>query len=56
MVVLLAITVSLVAWDLRRRHWLHNIVQETEHYTIYSTATPDQTSEISMVAEIVYSW
>jgi hypothetical protein len=39
-------------------YFYHNrspeIIKETEHYIIYSTATKEQTDEIAQVAEIVY--
>ncbi|MHC4520054.1 MAG: hypothetical protein ACYTAS_15800, partial [Planctomycetota bacterium] len=55
MLAYLGILLAIVAWDTARRHWSANLVQETEHYTIYSTATPEQTAEIGRVAEIVYA-
>jgi hypothetical protein len=55
MLVYLGIFLAVVAWDTARRRWSPDIVQETEHYTIFSTATPDQTAEIGRVAEIVYA-
>jgi hypothetical protein len=35
--------------------WSASITKETEHYKIYSSATPRQTDEIAEVAEIVYA-
>ena len=55
MLVYLGIFLVVVAWDTARRHWSPDVVEETEHYVIYSTATPDQTTEIGHVAEIVYA-
>jgi hypothetical protein len=50
----LAVALLIVGVDYVRRYWSPDIVQESEHYIIYSTATPEQTSEIALVAEIVY--
>lgn len=36
------------------RYWSSEIIKETEHYIIYSTATKVQTNQIAQVAEIVY--
>ncbi len=51
----LGVLLAFVAWDTVRRHWSPDVVEETEHYVIYSTATPDQTAQIGRVAEIVYA-
>ena len=45
---------ALVTWDKVRRRWSPDITVETEHYIIYSTATPQQTAEIGVAAEILY--
>ena len=55
MLAYLGIFLAVVAWDTARRHWSSSLVQQTGHYIIYSTATPDQTTEIGRVAEIVYA-
>ena len=52
--VYLAVALLIVGVDYVRRYWSPDIVQESEHYLILSTATPEQTSEIAFVAEIVY--
>ncbi len=54
LLVYLAVFLAIVGWDTVRRHWSPNLTQETEHYVIYSTATPEQTAQIGQVAEIVY--
>jgi hypothetical protein len=55
MLAYLAVLLAIVGWDTARRYWSADLVQETEHYTIYSTATPQQTTEIGLAAEIVYA-
>jgi hypothetical protein len=50
----LAILIAVLVWDSIRRHWVPKVVMETDHYTIYSSATMTQTREIGQVAEIVY--
>lgn len=51
----LGIFAAILGWDTVRRHWSPDIVQETEHYVVYSTATAEQTEEIARVAEIVHA-
>jgi hypothetical protein len=51
----LGVFLAVVVWDTARRRWSADLVEETEHYVIYSTATPDQTAQIGQVAEIVYA-
>ena len=55
LLIYLGILLAIVAWDAARRHWSPDLVEETEHYVVYSTATSDQTAEIGHVAEIVYA-
>lgn len=55
MLAYVAILVVVLGWDTVRRHWSADLVEETEHYVIYSTATPEQTTQIGVVAEIVYT-
>jgi hypothetical protein len=55
MLAYLGILLAILAWDTARRRWSPDVVEETEHYVIDSTATPDQTAEIGHVAEIVYA-
>ncbi|MBF0329938.1 MAG: DUF1570 domain-containing protein [Nitrospirae bacterium] len=50
-----AVLIAVFAWDRARRIWSPKITIETDHYTIYSTATPDQTQKIGLVAEIQYA-
>ncbi len=51
----LAIIVSIYLADYIYRYWSPDIVKETEHYKIYSTASAEQTEEIAEVAEILYT-
>jgi protein-S-isoprenylcysteine O-methyltransferase Ste14 len=53
--VLLAILVALAAWAYVPRPWSPGVVLETEHYVIRSSATEEQTREIALAAEVVYS-
>lgn len=55
LLVFLAIFVSIYLADYIYRFWSPDIVVETEHYKIYSTATAEQTEEIAEVAEILYT-
>lgn len=43
-----------LVWDIARRRWTPDTVQETDHYVVYSTATAEQTEDVARVAEIVY--
>jgi len=49
-----ALAGALVAWDFARRRWEPDLTVETAHYLIYSTATPRQTREIGVAAEMLY--
>ena len=51
----LAICLAAVGWDKGRRHWSPDITVTMDHYVIYSTATPEQTREIGVVDEILYT-
>jgi hypothetical protein len=55
MLAYVAILLIVLGWDTVRRRWSADLVEETEHYLIYSTATPEQTAQIGVVAEIVYA-
>jgi protein-S-isoprenylcysteine O-methyltransferase Ste14 len=55
LLVLFAILVVVVAWAYVPRPWSPSVVLETEHYTIRSSATEQQTREIGQVAEIVHA-
>lgn len=55
LLVLFAIFLALAAWAYVPRPWRSTGTLETEHYTIRSSATKEQTREIGQVAEIVYS-
>ncbi|NLH42971.1 MAG: hypothetical protein GX448_14115 [Planctomycetes bacterium] len=44
----------ILGWDCFRRRWTGHAPFETEHYLIESSATPEQTREIGLAAEIVY--
>jgi hypothetical protein len=64
LLVLFAIFLGVAAWCWERvrwspqmvaRRWSPGVIVETEHYTIQSSATGDQTREIGRVAEIVYA-
>lgn len=55
MLAYLGVFLAIVAWDTTRRRWSADVVEETKHYVIYSTATPGQTIQIGHVAEIVYA-
>ncbi len=52
--VLFAVFCGILGWDSVRRRWSPDVVLETEHYLIRSSATTDQTREIGLAAEIVY--
>jgi hypothetical protein len=54
LLIYLGALVAILGWDVARHRWSPDVVEETEHYVIYSTATPLQTEEIAQVAEIVY--
>ncbi len=54
LLIYLGIFAAILGWDTVRRRWSPDLVQETEHYVVYSTATAEQTEEIGQVAEIVY--
>ncbi len=55
LLILFAMFVAIAAWAYAPRPWSPKILVETEHYAIRSSATEDQTREIGLVAEIVYS-
>lgn len=55
LLIYLAIIVSVYLADYIYRYWSPDIVKETDHYKIYSTATAEQTDEIAEVAEILYT-
>jgi protein-S-isoprenylcysteine O-methyltransferase Ste14 len=55
LLVLLAIPVALATWAYAPWPWSPGVVLETDHYTIRSLATEEQTREIGQAAEIVYS-
>ncbi len=55
LLVLFAILLAVAAWAYVPRPWSPGMVLETEHYTIRSSATAEQTREIGQAAEIVYS-
>jgi hypothetical protein len=55
LLVVFAIFVAIVAWLYTPRRWSPQVVVETEHYLIQSSATEEQTREIGQVAEIVYA-
>jgi hypothetical protein len=46
---------AVVVWDLPDRQWSPEITLSTDHYTVYSTATAEQTQKISDVAEILHT-
>ncbi|MEN6428920.1 MAG: hypothetical protein ABFE13_26530 [Phycisphaerales bacterium] len=48
------ILLAILGWDCLRRRWSPGPGVETEHYSIESSATPEQTREIGRVAEILY--
>ena len=54
LILYLAILIVFFLGDYFYRYWSPDIIRETEHYVIYSTATPEQTDEIAEIAEIVY--
>jgi hypothetical protein len=49
-----AVLCVILGGDCFRRRWTSHAPFETEHYVIESSATPEQTREIGLVAEIVY--
>jgi protein-S-isoprenylcysteine O-methyltransferase Ste14 len=55
LLVLFAILIAFAAWAYVPRPWSPGAVLETEHYVIRSSATDEQTREIALAAEIVYS-
>ncbi len=55
LLIFFAIFVAIAAWAYVPRPWSPSVVLETEHYAIRSSATDEQTHEIGLVAEIVYS-
>lgn len=50
----LAVLLVILGLDTWRRRWTADITKTTAHYIIYSTATPQQTAEIGVVAEMLY--
>jgi len=50
----LGVFFAVVGWDALRRRWSPDITITTEHYTIYSTATVEQTREIGDIGEALY--
>jgi len=55
LLVLFALLLAVAAWAYVPRRWSPGVVLETEHYVIRSSATEEQTREIALAAEIVYS-
>jgi protein-S-isoprenylcysteine O-methyltransferase Ste14 len=55
LLVLLTVLATIAAWAYVPRRWSPGVVLETEHYVIRSSATEEQTREIALAAEIVYS-
>ena len=43
-----------VGFDYAWRYWSPELVHETPHYILYSTATAEQTAEIGLAAELLY--
>jgi len=55
MLVYFGVLCVILGWDSLRRRWTGHAPFETEHYRIESSATPEQTREIGLTAEIVYA-
>jgi hypothetical protein len=55
LLICLAALGSVYLADFIYRYWSPDIVKETEHFQIYSSATAEQTDEIAEVAEILYT-
>ncbi len=51
---LFAVLSVIYGWDCWHRRWSPSITQETEHYIVYSTASPEQTQKIGDVVETLY--
>ena len=51
----LAILLGFVAWKYIPRPWHPTLAVETEHYSIQSSAAPDQTQEVGRVLEALYT-
>jgi hypothetical protein len=54
LLVYFAVFLIIAAWGFMPRIWVPKVRLETDHYAITSSATPAQTREIALVAEIVY--
>jgi hypothetical protein len=51
----LAIVLAIAGWDIYRHHWTPTQVVSTDHYTVYSTCTLQQTQQTGAVAERLYA-
>ncbi len=49
-----AIVAGYYGWDTVRRHWIPAFTINTAHYTIYSSATREQTERVGALAESLY--
>jgi len=55
MLIYLALLIGIVAWKFIPRPWKPSITLETAHYTIYSTATQQQTEATGSRMELLYA-
>jgi len=51
----LVLLIAIVGWRAVRQYWSPKLTITTSHYTIDSTATPEQTREIGTVADTLYA-
>lgn len=54
LLVLFAVVVGIFGTDCWRRRWRADTEISTEHYVVYSTATPEHTEKIATVVEMLY--
>jgi len=54
LLVLFALLMIIVGADQIYRYWRPDLTIQTDHYTIYSTATAEQTKQIGDVVELLY--
>jgi len=54
LLILFALLMAIVGGDHIYRYWRPDLTIQTDHYTIYSTATSEQTKQIGDVVELLY--
>jgi Protein of unknown function (DUF1570) len=54
LLVCLALALGGTWWDIGRRYWIPPLTINTSRYTIYSSATPEQTEAVGHVADSLY--